>query len=239
MTTIRISNRVQAEFGIVPRAVWFSDLPFSAKAVASYLFCLPPGELPTVAKMESDMGIGREGRRSAFAALLAFGAIEWVIERNRAGAILAKVLVLHVRAFDEVAARSASHATENPSYGEKSQILEESTHAPENPSVGFAAPIATASRSARGGEYVDPKREEKIKRAALARASVRSSARPAPVRAVACAAPLALSPFQRSRVRSGQSILLDGLTLLPVSPDFEALRQAVRAQDALELGGLV
>jgi uncharacterized membrane protein len=52
-------------------------------------------------------------------------------------------------------------------------------------------------------------------------------------------APLALSPFQRSRVRSGQSILLDGLTLLPVSPVFGALRQAVRAQDALELGGVV
>jgi hypothetical protein len=238
MTTIRISNRVQAEFGIVPRAVWFSDLPFAAKAVASYLFCLPPGELPTVAKMESDMGIGREGRRSAFAALLAFGAIEWVIERNRSGAILAKVLVLHGRAFDEVAARSASHATENPSYGEKPQILEESTHTPENPSVGVAAPIATASRSARGGEYVDPKREEKIKRAALARASVRSSRRSAPVRVVAGAAPLALSSFQRSRILSGQSLLLDGVTVKSGSPEMEMLRQALRLQDAGELGGV-
>ena len=237
MTTIRIANRVQAEFGIVPRAVWFSDLPFSAKAVASYLFCLPPGELPTVAKMESDMGIGREGRRSAFAALLAFGAIEWVIERNRAGAILAKVLVLHGRAFDEVAARSASHATENPSYGEKSQILEESTHTPDNPSVGFAAPIATASRSARGGEYVDPKREEKIKRAALARASVRSSHRPAPVRAAG--GPVSgLSAFQRSRILSGQSLVVDGVPVKPGSPQMSALRQALRLQDAGELGGV-
>lgn len=49
---------------------------------------------------------------------------------------------------------------------------------------------------------------------------------------------LGLSSFQRSRILSGQSLVVDGVPVKPGSPYMDALRQALRLQDAGELGGV-
>lgn len=47
-----------------------------------------------------------------------------------------------------------------------------------------------------------------------------------------------LSSFQRSRILSGQSLVVDGVPVKPGSPQMDTLRQALLSQDAGELGGV-
>lgn len=236
MSRIRIVNPIERDFGMVPRALWDTRLPFAAKGVAAYLFCLRDGAMPYVAEMEAALGLGRDARRKAFAALEAAGLIEWVIERNARNAIVAKTLVLHPLAV---------HATENQADG-KSAVL--GSHAPEKPSGGKSVPAGVDFHPCRDGLSGDPLRERKIQRAALARSAVRS----APVargneqarsgvsaeisRLVQCVPNLLA--FDRSRILSGQSLLVDGVIVKPGSPQMDALRQALRSQDAVELVGV-
>lgn len=55
---------------------------------------------------------------------------------------------------------------------------------------------------------------------------------------LAVASLIGLSAFQRSRILSGQSLVVDGVPVKPGSPHMDALRQALRSQDAGELGGV-
>ena len=69
----------------------------------------------------------------------------------------------------------------------------------------------------------------------------KNKAVPPPARSAARSAvpvALALSPFQRSRVLSGQSVLLGGISVLPGSPQMLVLMQALRSQDAENEGRL-
>jgi len=91
---LRIVNPIDRDFGMVPRALWAMKLPFQAKALAAYLFCLRDGAVPYVAEIEATLGIGRDARRKAFAALEAVSLIEWHVEMQ-GGRIVGKTLLLH------------------------------------------------------------------------------------------------------------------------------------------------
>ena len=219
MSRIRIVNPIVRDFGMVPRALWEMPLPFAAKGVAAYLFCLRDGAVPYVAEIEAALGLGRDARRKAFAALEAAGIIEWVIERNARNAIVSKTLVLHLLAV---------HAPESQSDGQSADLA---SHAPENPSGGKPTSAGGEINPCTDGLSGDLLKERKIQRAASARARIAPPLPPASA-AGASAAVAALSSFQRSRILSGQSVYLDGVTVKPGSPRMEAVRQALRAQGA-------
>jgi hypothetical protein len=226
MSRIRIVNPIERDFGMVPRALWEMPLPFAAKGVAAYLFCLRDGAVPYVAEIEAALGLGRDARRKAFAALEAAGVIEWVIERNARNAIVSKTLVLHPLAV---------HAPESQADGQTADLA---SHAPEKPSGGKSTPAGVEIHPCSDGISGDLLRERKIERAAFARARVVSGARPASLVA-AGAAVAGLSSFQRSRILSGQSVLLDGVTVKPGSPQMQSLLLSLRSQDAENKGALL
>ena len=219
MSRIRIVNPIERDFGMVPRALWEMPLPFAAKGVAAYLFCLRDGAVPYVAEIEAALGLGRDARRKAFAALEAAGVIQWVIERNARNAIVSKTLVLHPLAV---------HAPEIQAHGQSADLA---SHAPEKPSGGKSTSAGVEIHPCNAGFSGDLVTERKIQRAAAARARIAPALPPASASG-ASAAVAALSSFQRSRVLSGQSVYLDGVTVKPGSARMEALRQALRAQVA-------
>lgn len=147
MTQVQIVNRIQTDFGMVPRALWQMDLSANAKLCASYLFCLRDGSAPYVAQIERETGLGRDARRKAFAALEAHEIIFWVIERDNAGRVVAKSLVV-----DYAPLLSVRREPENQAHG---------NHGPEKPADGSPVPIEAASRPCSDGKSGDPFRKEK------------------------------------------------------------------------------
>lgn len=168
MSRILISNRLKRDFAMVPNSLWASDLPFAAKGVACYLLSLHHGATPYVAEMEAALGLGRDARRKAFAALESFGFLKWQVERNARNAIIAKTLVLDPEAFDR--------ATEIQADGELSR-------APEIPAGGISVPASTDFRPCRDGISGDTIKQNKIRRASLARKAVAKGDVRRPVRA--------------------------------------------------------
>jgi hypothetical protein len=213
----RIENQIDREFGMVPRSLWKMDLPFAAKALAAYLFCLRDGAVPYVAEIEAETGLGRDARRKAFAHLEAAGLIRWQVEKTVRGVICGKTLLLNA---------SACRAPENQADGE-------THHAPENPAGGLSVDVSTGNRLNSDCGSGDTLKEKKIKGAAIARAA---AARRGPVaRSMAGGSVPAvsdLSEFQRCRVMSGQSVLVGGVLLPASSPEMQALRSALRLQSA-------
>jgi len=232
MTRILISNRAQRDFAMVPNGVWRADLPFAAKGVACYLFSLRDGSMPYVAEMETALGLGRDARRKAFAVLESLGFIEWQVVRNSRGSIVSKTLVLDSDVFTrapEIQADGGIH------------------HTPENPAGGFPVPAKVETRPCNDGISGDTIRQNKTKGAVARVAAARSVKRAAPLPASGQAAPVplgggsgagGLSAFQRSRVLSGQSVLVDGATLHPATPAFARLVELLRNSSAGGNGGL-
>jgi hypothetical protein len=227
MTRILISNRVQRDFAMVPNSLWASDLSFAAKGVACYLLSLRDGSMPYVAEMEQALGLGRDARRKAFAALEAFGFLQWQVSRNARGAIFSKTLILDALVFDR--------APENQAVGQ-------SDRPPENPAGGFSVPARVETRPCNDGISGDTTKQNKTKAAA---------SRVAAVRPVRRASPLpfegqggqgsgdlvkGLNPFQRSSVLQDRSFLLGSAVVQAGSPQMLALRSSLRS-DCLEQGG--
>lgn len=155
---IQIINRIDREFGMVPRALWSMELPFTAKGLAAYLLCLRDGAAPYVAEIEAATGLGRDARRKAFALLERAGVIQWKIERNARGQVVSKSLCVDAM---------ACLAPENQAGGQN-------YHAPEKPAGGLGVPTGTDSRLSTDAGLGDPKEKQKKKeRAAAARRSVR------------------------------------------------------------------
>lgn len=222
MSRIRIVNPVDRDFGMVPRLLWQTDLPFAAKGAAAYLFCLRDGAVPYVAEIERDLGLGRDARRKAFAALEAAGVIRWHIERNARNVITGKTLELCAEAL------VLRRAPESQADGD---IEPKSLRAPENPSGGKPTPAEVDFHPCSDGLSGDTLRERKKERAAAARSSAQ---RPRPVaRSGGAGASLdvaKLTPFARSCIEAGQSVTVGGVLIQPGSPDAERLRAELRAQ---------
>lgn len=233
MTQVRIINRAQRDFGMVPRALWSAvhietgePVSFTAKGVMAFLMCLQDGALPYVAEMEQQLGLGRDARRKAFAELERLGAIRWLVQRRsgggygKVGAILAKTLEILP---DGV---GVFHGPENQAHGAPEP---EKFHAPEIQAGGQGVGAATESRRASDARSGDTSKEEKKKRVAQARLAarppLRSGERPAPDAGT-------LTAFERSRVLAGQSVVVSGQSVRPGSAIAEALAHALRAQNA-------
>lgn len=232
MSRILISNRVQRDFAMVPNAIWRSKLPFAAKGVAAYLFSLRDGSVPYVAEMEAALGLGRDARRKAFAILEAACFLEWRVGRNSGGAIVTKTLVLNGDLFDLAEAQNAL-PPESQAHGETAVNGGDLNHAPENPAGGFSASVGVEIHLCRGGKSGDTLKEDKIKKARDRAAAARSvaSRRVVPDGAV-------LTAFQRSRILSGQSVLVDGVNIAAGSGEMLALAQALRSQSAVNKVGV-
>lgn len=237
MTRVLISNRLQRDFAMVPNALWRAPLPFAAKGVAAYLLSLRDGAMPYVAEMESAMGIGRDARRKAFAALERVGFLSWEVERNRSKQIVAKTLVLDPLAFDRAEALEEVRSGRAP----ESQA-DGLSRAPEIPAGGSAVPAAVETRPCSGGKSGDTLRQDKTKRAARSRRASRpapASPLPANGQASAGASNVAgLSRFQRSRLLAGQDVLVGSVLVKPGSPQASALVDALRNAEKSQ-GGAV
>jgi len=154
----QIENPIDRDFGMVPRGLWQMDLPFAAKALAAYLFCLRDGSMPYVAEIEADCGIGRDARRKGFAALEAAGVIRWKVEKSASGVIQGKTLAI------SAAACMGNRAPDNQADGE-------SHRAPDNPAGGFDVDLSTENNRRTDCGSGDTLKEKK-ERAASARAKV-------------------------------------------------------------------
>jgi len=227
MTNIRVHNPVQTQFAMVPNVLWqWPNLSFKAKGFMAYLLSFRHGVCPPVAAMEAETGLGRDARKAVMRELQAAGLARWVIQRDASQRVVAKFLevtTLPLLAAVVAGAQSAeSHAPENPSHGEK-------VHAPENPFDGKSGAARLKSRRVAPANPAILKRKEKEKEASPIFSDLQKGA---------AASSVALSPFQRSRVLAGQPVIVDGEAVLAGSPCMEALRAALRSQDAMNGGGL-
>lgn len=216
---------------MVPDALWRSDLSFAAKGVACYLLSLRHGAMPYVAEMEAALGLGRDARRKAFAALEAFGFLAWRVERDASRRIVAKTLEIDPLCFDlgEGVREAAGRAPEIQAHGE---IAASESRAPENPAGGNPVPVGAEIRPCGDGVSGDTVKDMRIKGAARARAFAGQGPRPA-ARSVGPLPDVAALPsFVRSCILSGKSVTVGGVLIRPGSPEAEAMQQALRLQDA-------
>lgn len=163
---LTISNPINRDFGMVPRGLWAAPLPFAAKGVAAYLFCLPDGAVPYVAEIEAALGLGRDARRKAFAALVAAGVVRWVTHRDARGKVIGKTLALHP----------------------------ETLHAPEKPAGGKSASSEVEIHPCRDGISGDTKREKEKEGQRATQHRKMRPIRPMGGTVQASVAPLVLSP---------------------------------------------
>ena len=237
MARIKVVNRLNSDFGMVPRALWRSGLSFHAKAVAAYLLCLRDGAFPYVAEMEAAMSIGRDARRKAFAELEAFGFLEWHIERP-AGKIVAKTLYVDPFVFDEREREAAEiHAPETQADGEPGPV---EVHAPDFPAGGSGVPAEAETRRSGACGLGDKRRNDKKDRARVARQAVGSMARAAARHSGsgdgsggACRCDVGdLTPAEAECIRKRVAFeLADGRVLLPSSDDFKRLAACLAEAD--------
>lgn len=164
---LKIANPIDRDFGMVPRALWAMELPFQAKGLAAYLFCLRDGSVPYVAEIENALGIGRDARRKAFAALEAAGLIEWHVEIER-GRIVGKTLLLH-----PLRCCAPENQADGPEVGERYR-------APDLPADGKHVPKSTETRHlsdcGSGDTLKDKKERARKAREAAARSAPASRA---------------------------------------------------------------
>lgn len=213
MARVLVSNRVDRDFSIIPNALWSADLPFQAKAVACYLLSLRDGAMPYVAEMEAALGIGRDARRKAFAALEAIGFLSWHVERSRSGAIVAKTLVLDHGCF--------SRAPESQADGQNH-------HAPEKPAGGKATPTGTEIRPSSDGISGDTLRQDKTKKGPVSenrrgRLPVAPPSMPVNI--------AALGSFERASVAQDRSFVIAGQLVKTGSPEMMAFQKALRESE--------
>lgn len=209
---LRVSNPVERDFGMVPRILWETSLPFTAKGVAAYLFCLKDGAMPYVAEIEATLGIGRDARRKAFSVLEQAGVIRWVTERSACQRVTGKTLQLHPENL-----RGPENQTHGKNRGKP-------LRSPEIPAGGNSTHAGTGTDLCGDGKSGDTKRERKKERAANARGAVRADRR-----GVSAASDLSgLSSFLRSQIITGQTCIVNGSLILRGSPEMARLQDAMK-----------
>lgn len=244
MSRFIFKNRVRDNFGMVPRGLFLADLPFVAKGVAAYLCCYRGDVAPTPAEVERDLGIGRDARRKAYAALEVMRFITWEVVRKPNGSFVRRAMVVDPLVFADLPAPGDHEAVErlapeNQARGDQAENLPENSRAPENPSGGFAVPGEVDNRLSSdgksGAQERERERERKKQRAHLARSRVGSSEARERLDAEQqrwAAVAVSLSPFQRSALASGNSLLVEGVQFLSGSREHEALSRALRSLTA-------
>lgn len=225
MSRIYIDNPIESGFTRVPNGLWALEMSLKAKGLFAFLLSFHHGAAPSVGEIETALGLGKDARQAAFRELVQQGLAGWRVVRNRAGRAVSKEMWISVRPLLVQALQVALN--QEPGFP---ALGAESVQEPGFPAAGFSGSM---SRETRQREPENPAISlSKMKKNKAVPPPVRSAARSAvPVA-------LALSPFQRSRVLSGQSVLLGGVSVLPGSPQMLALMQALRSQDAENEGRL-
>lgn len=245
MTALRFKNKVDGEFGMVPRALWHSSLSVQAKAIAAYLCCVKGDRAPSGGEIERDLGIGRDARRKAMAALEAVEFLQWEVERAPGGTFITRWLTIDPLAFvlaDRAAAAAKAGvsylAPENQAAGQINDLDEGGDLAPDLPAGGFSvgpeveSPPSSDVKS--GGQERD-KIQEKRDRAANARAVADRVDRT--LRLPDWCPPISSwSSFQKACIREDKSVFFgDGAARRLVEQgtrDMSRLRALLRSVDA-------
>lgn len=246
----RVSNGIDRDFGMIPRAVWRAPLSTRAKICVAYLACLRDGACPYVAQIEADTGLGRDARRRAFSELEGAGIISWQCERDGAGRVVARTLAFDAMAV--VALADAALPPENQADG--SEALP-----PENPAGGNSGGERRVSVAGptENQAVLRKEKERRARDAREARERARSpheggerapapSAEPtggangggevtAPAASVtdddARAAAAALGRYAAGRLRDGLPVTANGSLIVPGTPHGDAVLAALDARD--------
>lgn len=224
MSKIYIDNPIDAGFTRVPNGLWALQISLKAKGLFAFLLSFHHGAAPSVAEIETALGLGKDARQSAFRELVGQGLAGWRVVRNAAGRAVAKEMWISSRPLLLQALQAA--LIQEPGFP---ALGAETVQEPGFPADGFSGSV---SRKTRQHEPENPAISLSKTKTNNGRSPL---PRPAPVRAAGV--PVSgLSAFQRSRILSGQSLVVDGVPVKPGSPQMSALRHALRLQDAGELG---
>ena len=220
---VAVPNHVAQRRGLAPEAL----------GLLVYLASQPRGFIVRWSVICDHFGMGKDRWQRIGRDLRAIGAMQVQEVRGAGGRIIGRRVV--VRWPDAVA--SEAGVTE-------SREIPLSDRKPEKPAPGKSAKVSGQIRKSEPenpAPYKDKDKKEgareKAGRVAARSASPRSDAtRAATGREGEGAQAPSLTAFQRSRLLSGQSVLIDGVPVAPGSPAFEALCQAVRGQSAEKMG---
>jgi hypothetical protein len=222
MSRIYIDNPIDAGFTRVPNGLWALEISLKAKGLFAFLLSFHHGAAPSVAEIEAALSLGKDARQAAFRELVGEKLAGWRVVRNAAGRAVAKEMWISSRPLLLQALQVAlSQEPENPALGDA--VIQE----PGFPADGFSGAL---SRKTRLREPENPAISLSNKK--------NKKGPPVPSRSVVRQSVPVLSPFQRSRILSGQSVIIAGETVLPGSLAMQALAQAVRLQGAENKGGV-
>lgn len=220
---VAVPNHVAQRRGLAPEAL----------GLLVYLASQPRGFIVRWSVICDHFGMGKDRWQRIGRDLRAIGAMQVQEVRGAGGRIIGRRVVVRWPEPQPVEA-----------VGTESREIPLSDRKPEKPAAGKPAKV---SREIRQSERENPASykdkdekegaREKAGRVAARSASPRSDAtRAATGREGEGAQAASLTAFQRARVLAGQSCLIGGVPVVPGSPQFDALRQALRAQGA-EKGG--
>jgi hypothetical protein len=229
MTRIYIDNPIENGFTRVPNSLWARKMSIKAKGLFAFLLSFHHGAAPSVCEIETALGIGKDARQAAFRELVGQELAGWRILRNAAGKVVSQEMWISSRPLllDLLQAVSASDPVQKP----------------ENPAAGFSGSVSLKTRQGQPENPALSIKTKKKKGAALpvSRVSVHQVP-PVPPKGQARLSSgvvdlSQLSRFERTSIRSDQSISLGDIVVRAGSPLMASLRQALRAQDAGELAG--
>lgn len=220
---VAVPNHVAQRRGLAPEAL----------GLLVYLASQPRGFIVRWSVICDHFGMGKDRWQRIARELRAIGAMQVQELRGAGGRIIGRRVVVRWPEPQPVEA-SVTESGEIPLSDLK----------PEKPAPGKPAKVSGKIRKSER-ENPAPYKDKDEKDGAREKAG-RNAARSASPRSDATRAATggegegaqasSLTAFQRSRVLSGQSVLVDGVPVLPGSPVFEAMAQALRGQDAEKMG---
>jgi hypothetical protein len=206
MSKIYIDNPIEAGFTRVPNGLWSLQISLKAKGLFAFLLSFHHGAAPSVGEIETALGLGKDARQSAFRELVGQGLAGWRVVRNAAGRAVAKEMWISSRPLLLQALQAALN--QEPGFP---ALGAETIQEPGFPAAGFSGSMSRKTRQQEPENPAISLSKTKTKKGAAL------PERPAPLRAGGAVWP-SLSSFQRSRILSGQSLVLDGV---PVKPGCE------------------
>lgn len=210
-------------FVMVPNAVARSGrLSPEALGVLVYMASLPRGYLVRVGCIQEAFAMGKDRWQRIARELRACGAMQMEAVRGPGGRVIGRRVVVRWPNFE---AAALPLEPDQAAVSTESRVSRPSDRKPGFPTVGKPANVSRETRQS--GRRNPAPYKEQIKKTGG------EVAKP-PQASVDLAK---LSPFQRSRVLAGQSVLVDGVTLKAGSPEMQAVRALLRCEGLEEIGG--
>lgn len=214
-------------FVMVPNSVARSGvLSPEALGVLVYMASLPRGYLVRVGCIQEAFQMGKDRWQRIARELRACGAMQLEAIRGPGGRAIGRRIVVRWPNFEE--APLPAEPSE-PVVSTESRVSRPSDRKPGFPTVGKPANVGGETRQS-GRRNPAPYKDQRLKKGGDASAARPSSGSPVDI--------LVLTPFQRSRVLSGQSVQVGGETVKPGSPAMEALRLLLRGKGLESEGAL-